>query len=287
MRKLKVRNLNGRRTFDFILTQVRECYDDLELFFVNANLNNIICEQHLRFITDIKKERVNIDIQNWVRLDIAYIIVFIGITVPGQKAIKNIFRGKYKMPFIESILFLLSKKPHKDSEYNEVWLRLCEEDFFKGPITKGFLNVSNLENLDYKELVQKEGKYYKYFGGHQYKLSHYFRHLYQTVKYIDKQDVLTYREKCDYTAVIRAQLSTPEQMLFFINSVSSLGWEWEIEHAVTKNVNRFLITKYNLIRNVVDLTIDGMTDILLFYPDVEFQFERYPKNRAILEKQFF
>ena len=48
-------------------------------------------------------------------------------------------------------------------------------------------------------------------------LGHYFRNLYQAIKLIDKQEDISYLKKKQYTGIIRAQLSTEELALLFLN----------------------------------------------------------------------
>lgn len=86
------------------------------------------------------------------------------------------------------------------------------------------------------------------FNGHQSRLGHYYRHLFTTVNFIHEDEVLNRQEKKKYIKLLRAQLSTHEQVLFFFNSISDLGLPWELG----KNVlpENKLITKYHLIRNV-------------------------------------
>lgn len=291
---MKVKNRSGRNTFDFILSQFRQCYHDLEPFFMGGDIADRVCNNHLNNLKGIMDVREGIIVNNWIRVDIAYIIIFIGLNSAGQKAIKNILKPKYQDEFVKSILFFLSKKPHLDSDYYTKWKAICHDPFFMSEIKSNYSSLHSHQELsknpDFSELIAAEKKiekkYFKYYGGHQYKLSHYYRHLYQTMKFIDDKNILTYKEKYHYASILRAQLSTPEQMLFFINSISSLGWEWELDHVINKKPNKHLITKYNLIKNIVDLTIDGITDVKGFYPDVNFQFEGYPKNRRKLERFF-
>lgn len=40
-----------------------------------------------------------------------------------------------------------------------------------------------------------KGKYEKYYGGHQFRLGHYFRHLYQTYKFVDSSEFLSKEQK--------------------------------------------------------------------------------------------
>jgi Putative phage abortive infection protein len=62
------------------------------------------------------------------------------------------------------------------------------------------------------------------FEGHQSRLGHYYRHLYQAVRYVDQQTVEI--DKYEYAKTIRAQLSTHEQALLLLNSLSPIGRNW-------------------------------------------------------------
>lgn len=83
---------------------------------------------------------------------------------------------------------------------------------------------------------------YTPFGGHMSRLGHYYRHLYQTVKFVDSNTNLTYEEKYTYIKMLRAQLSDHEQVLLYYNVTSKFGWRWMEED------NKFLI-KYRMIHN--------------------------------------
>lgn len=99
--------------------------------------------------------------------------------------------------------------------------------------------IKLLEEL--RKYKDEENNYIK-FNGNQSRLSHYFRHMFQTVKFVDNSKYLTDSEKYFYIKTFRAQLSTHEQLILFYNSLSILGKEW------IKDPN--LITKYKLIKNI-------------------------------------
>lgn len=85
--------------------------------------------------------------------------------------------------------------------------------------------VNELDKAETKNRAQEEKKLaYRPFEGHQSRLGHYFRHLYQAVKYVDKQDIDI--DKYEYTKTIRAQLSNHEQALLLLNSLSPIGRNW-------------------------------------------------------------
>jgi hypothetical protein len=88
--------------------------------------------------------------------------------------------------------------------------------------------------------------YYKPYLGQGQLLGHYFRHLYQTVNFIDKDSVnnLSSEDKYKYVKILRAQLSDYEQLLFYYNALSDLGSPWFV------NGKESLIIKYRLIKNL-------------------------------------
>lgn len=77
-------------------------------------------------------------------------------------------------------------------------------------------------------------------------LGHYFRHMYQTVCFVDKQTLLNPEEKYAYVKMLRAQMSDYEQILFYYNAMSSMGKSWREIGAD----NLSLIIRYKLIKNV-------------------------------------
>lgn len=99
---------------------------------------------------------------------------------------------------------------------------------------------------------------YKPFAGHQSILAHYYRHLFQTVKFVVKQDhkLLSYESKRNYLRILRSMLSNHEQILLYYNWISGFGSAWEkkmeIEHIneiYNQKGNKFF-TDYRMIHNI-------------------------------------
>ncbi len=135
-----------------------------------------------------------------------------------------------------------------------------------------------------KEFTENDNFPYKLFEGHQSRLGHYFRHLYQTVKFVDEQpsSLLTYKEKYSYVKILRAQLSTQEQAFLFYNSLSDLGKAWEKQEDLE---SKKLITKYNLIKNIPT----GYTsefDVVKYYPNVRYEGDPLTEKRIKLEENY-
>lgn len=80
------------------------------------------------------------------------------------------------------------------------------------------------------------------FQGHMSRLGHYYRHLWQTVRYVDDQPDDIIDSKYDnYLKMLRAQLSSHEQLLFYYNSLSSLGRDW---------IEEGYLQRYCLVKNI-------------------------------------
>ncbi|KFF09135.1 putative phage abortive infection protein [Chryseobacterium luteum] len=87
------------------------------------------------------------------------------------------------------------------------------------------------------------------FGiGHAPELSHIYRHLFLTVKFIATQpeSLISYEQKRTYLRILRAQLSNHEQVMLFYNWYSGFGEKWE--EKLTSG-NKFF-TEYRMIHNV-------------------------------------
>jgi hypothetical protein len=100
------------------------------------------------------------------------------------------------------------------------------------------------------------------FEGHQSRLGHYYRHLYQTIRYIDSQTIDI--DRYEYVKTVRAQLSTHEQALLLINSRTPLGRHWW-DHG--------FIIDYRLVQNIPrSFFAEGETDLSVF-PDKYFEWD--------------
>jgi hypothetical protein len=88
------------------------------------------------------------------------------------------------------------------------------------------------------------------FEGHQSRLGHYYRHLYQMVDYVHRQksDINKYQ----YVKTIRAQLSTHEQALLLVNSLTPIGKNWWTNS---------LITDYRIVQNIPREFFDSATEL--------------------------
>lgn len=199
-------------------------------------------------------------IKDEAEVNIAYLIWFFGVNNSSEEFLLRLVNGVVK----------------DDIAYQKI---------------KAFIEILKKEHVTVK-IGNSDTQYgfpkeYLPFDGHQSRLSHYFRHLFQTVSYINEQptNLISYSDKYNYVKTLRAQLSTYEQAIVFYNSLSELGKPWEIGDKMP--INQQLITKYNLIKNLPEGFTQGI-DPTHYYPNLFFEHQTEAKSslRKAWEKQY-
>lgn len=156
-------------------------------------------------------------------------------------------------------------------------------DFFKIRNDKYIYNEETFKYFDQQEHpVDYPDNYDKFYGGHQFRLGHYYRHFYQNIKFINDQVYLTYNEKYSYIKLLRVHLSNYEQIMLFFNSLSLVGRKLEFSQP---SLNNQLITKYNLIKNIPNQTILDSIELKDYYPFVKYETFpiEYTKRKKLLK----
>lgn len=103
------------------------------------------------------------------------------------------------------------------------------------------------------------------FGGHQLRLSHYFRNLFSAYTFIEGTK-LSDEERLALGKVLRSKLSNHEQAVLALNIMSHLGAEWE---------RTGLVEKYKPIKNLPSffLTFDRLFKVKDRFPYINFEWE--------------
>jgi hypothetical protein len=131
-------------------------------------------------------------------------------------------------------------------------------------------------NLNALELLLNRRRFpndpYYYFDGHQQRLGHYYRHLFQSISIVSQQRLI---EKRSYAKSMRAQLSTHEQLLLLINSFTSLGWRWWQDN---------LIIEYGMVKNLPKGMMESICpqQVSEIFPKGYFEWERTSGRPQIL-----
>jgi hypothetical protein len=271
----------GKSVFKVIFNQFVICKNELSPFFKRKRMFLPKYEQELLENNYIKEN--NIDIRTLAIIDICYNIVFYGLSSEGLLILNIVFKEKYKEKFINDILHYLSLKPSNNNEILEKWMVLSNKNTRskRNELVENIYNWRKTrkipDNYEYSDTINNyHNRYIKYYGGHQFRLGHYYRHLFQTVKYINNQEGINYNLKYEYVKILRAQLSTHEQAVLFLNSLSKLGAAWELKPEVNNNLKGYtkkdfeLITKYNLVKNIPGETIYGIK-FKDFFPNIDYE----------------
>lgn len=297
----------GRKLFYLIYLQFKEAYSELNHLF-SINISEIYNEEYYNGLlkSKIVNER-NVCLKQYAQIDIVYLIIFFGISKEGRNTIQNIISHKYKESFLKVVLGYATLKPDKKSVLWNDWSNINSGNkrhliFMAAIIKKSDKNYTSEISDTYKAEENKyflekspfyKNNYTKYYGGYQFILGHYFRHFYQTVTFIDKETNLTYDEKYQYIKIFRGQLSNYEQIIFFLNSLSEIGRTWEFEKKKNPqeqiSINKQLITKYNLIKNIPNDSLIEKIKLTTYYPCINYEAINNVegnKNRKLLIKHY-
>lgn len=202
-----------------------KCLDDLRFtfFFVKRTIQKFTPKK-IDFGFDIK--------DNEKILKIAYMIYWFGYKKENEENIQVLLKYVCTKNFLEFL-------------YKQI--KILQLSFLKNK--KIELLYKNAPN----EMYYNSIKHYP-FNEHTSLLGHYYRHLFQTVKFVDniKSDLINDVKKCDYVKMLRAQLSNNEQILLYYNTLTSFGEAWLKEGNLeypTNYIDSYLI-KYKMIKNI-------------------------------------
>lgn len=276
----------NRQVFREISKEFVECYREARHYSNSKNVNDYLLPQYASKLKSVTQTAgIEVDLIELAVIDLAYMIVFFGLGEEGEQLIRHAARKKYNPKYYFRLLYFMKLKPKRRHENRwNLWQKLKdlhEEPFHKtlGNLYAGKSKPDRMPRTDYLACeIAAQGKYEKYYGGHQFRLGHYFRHLYQSYKFIDSSDFLNPQQKRHYGKMLRAQLSTYEQALLFINSLSRQGMKWGIMAESTTPTDRAhnltcksdYIARYELIKNLPGTHMSGIV-YSRYYPSINFE----------------
>jgi hypothetical protein len=185
---MDINKIHGRKVFLHLIDELRFLYWVIRDFYTN----------------DPQKASPGIVLNEEEIYQVVYLSFFFGIGEKSTPLVKDLGGAKL-LGFVENVhAYILQLIADNNKTRNKLYA----------------VNTSD------SVLVWK--KVHSLGVGHLRRLSHYIRHLFQTVKFVDDQpsDLLDDKQKYDYITNLRAQLSTYEQLLLYYNSLSVLGEPW-------------------------------------------------------------
>ncbi|MDO8709888.1 putative phage abortive infection protein, partial [Pseudomonas sp.] len=270
----------NRQVLREIFKEFIECYREIKRFSNSKDEEFYINPNYAKKLKEIKyKANINANIIEMAIIDLAFMIVFYGLSSEGEQIIKGNIIKKYNRDYYYKLIYFIKLKPKKsNTERFNNWTKLFALNTKECHVVidKLYAARKNPHRIDPEIPLatdfNMELRYEKYYGGHQFRLGHYFRHLFQSYKYLNNHPDLTDKEKYEYGKMYRAQLSTYEQALLLVNSISSLGMKWELtpENLPESKKSTKLITKYNLIKNLPGKHLSGIR-YATYYPQVSYE----------------
>jgi hypothetical protein len=271
--------IKGRRAFKYVFDDIVVCRDEIKEFFEGIEVEDIYNEKYQRKLEwHFSKLKRTIDLKELALLNISYCIVFYGVGKEGEAILNSLLTSKFKESFVKPVIGLVKMKPTRGSNYYKYWEDLSKISPIKSRVDKvnEILAHRAMPSPPLKVLDQGEiyygNDYVKYYGGNQFWLGHYYRHFFQSMKFVNQESELNFEEKYFYVKTFRAQVSTYEQALLLVNSLSLLGMIWELVPESDGEQHQ-LITRYNLIKNLPGEEMAGI-NYKKFYPDVEYEMDR-------------
>lgn len=209
------REISGRKSFVTMYNEFRFCFDICDSINKNQPIEKQLTQEKLT--------------------EFSYKIFFFGI---GSVSEKNL-----RLYEDEAYLFGLLKKGIEPVISHFVTLEQ-RPNHLKLPYILTYTK-NNREQITFDA-------YYYPFDGHVSRLAHYYRHLFQTVKFVvnQKSELISEGKKLEYLQTLRAQLSNHEQVMLYYNGISGPGKAWF-------DKNYFTIYKmiHNLPFNLADFGI--------------------------------
>lgn len=216
------KSITGRKAFISIFSELRYCYLIANDFYQN-NINNF---------PNIGRDEI---------FNVGYFIFFFGCGPNSNKINTDLFNDK---KHLQKFYLKLEEELecHKTTIRNNKANLQCQP--IKQYLTENLLELTNYDGEKHSLRIN-----YIPFEGHMANLSHYIRHLFQLVKYVDEHypDSNNYKAKHDYIATLRSQLSIYEQLFIYYNSLSALGNPW-INNSKSNDEN--LLKKYTVLKSL-------------------------------------
>lgn len=201
------------------------------------------------FITKIKydelrnSQELNVEYTDEKLLRLAYIFFYAGVGIRSEN-LNIIMVGEQ----FDNILYEKINSELKKIQENH-----------KTESRKKSLPVLEINKLG-KSMTPKS---YRPFVGHLSRFGHYYRHLFQTVKFVVNQDenLITKTQKLEYLRTLRAQLSDHEQVMLYYNAVVGFGEAW---------ITNGYFTNFKMIHNLpLPLADFGITPQEKFKKEIE------------------
>jgi len=232
------KDITGRDSFEHMLLELKMCY----LLIKN-------------FYKDNSEDASPFPASDDLLYQIAYLFFFFGFKDESVEMVKELIGTQFE-DLIDSVRDFLQTAIRFDPDVDDEG----EGEGGEKPMKQIFV-----EQEDEEKVTLVWSNKYEFLGGHLNRFSHYIRHLYQTVKFVNEysNDALNDEMKYDYITNLRAQLSVYEQALVYYNALSVLGAPWLKEREI--GFESFFV-KYCMVKSLPPQLVDFFKSPKAFLP---------------------
>jgi hypothetical protein len=215
--------------------------------------------QEFRETLDVVQEccrHVKLEYPQAKQIDLAYTAFYYGVGRNSSRVLRAALADTHPSNLVESVVATME---HVQTDYRQGAANL-----------KALAGRTALSNQVRSQLGSLTRLSYCPFDGHQSRLGHYYRHMYQLVKYAAKHTPPP-SSVIDYVDLLRAQLTNHEQALLCLNSLSKIGSAWG---------QKGYITDYGLIKNIPKNFFNPETELNLpaLFSGIQFEYDSVDRD---------
>jgi hypothetical protein len=185
------------------------------------------------------------------RIDLAYMAFYYGVGQNSTPVLRAALQNRHPAELVNCVIESMEQI---QAAYRSILSQL-----------KALAGRNDFVNALQNKLRALTSLPYCPFDGHQSRLGHYYRHMYQLVKYAAKHTP-TPTSAIEYVDLLRAQLTNHEQALLCLNSLSKIGSAWR---------EKGYITQYGLIKNLPKNFFDPETELNVpaLFQGIQFEYD--------------
>ena len=190
------------------------------------------------------------------RNDLAYTAIYYGVGPNSTRVLSAALSPQHPKELVDKLIGLMERA---QSEYKRIEAQLNAPEGSISHVREYLMELR-------RDLSKQAGVSYCPYDGHQSRLGHYYRHLFQLIKYVKNHAPEgTARE---YADLVRAQLTNHEQALLCLNAMAKIGSAW---------IALGYLIEFSLIQNIPESFFDpeNELDLRKEFPTIRFEFMKF------------
>jgi hypothetical protein len=110
-------NYLGRKVFQVITKEVQDCLKEVRNYASTKDVDDYVTPEYKNYLIRIVLvKNKKIDLYELISIDLAYSIVYYGLSKEGEMILRRIFKFRYKHPFFIKLIKFLQMKPKREND---------------------------------------------------------------------------------------------------------------------------------------------------------------------------